>query len=103
MHMNFVSRAAGAELFLAWVCLASLGCRVALAAPEFQTPPELSLENARQFALLNNWDLLAAKSDVDLAQAQQLVAREFQNPTLSLLTSKINLEHGRGTVRGNSF
>ena len=103
MHMNFVSRAAGAELFLAWVCLASLGCRVALAAPEFQTLPELSLENARQFALLNNWDLLAAKSDVDLAQAQQLVAREFPNPTLSLLTSKINLEHGRGTVLGNSF
>jgi len=44
----------------------------------------LSLAEARRRAREGNYDLLAARSDVDQAQAQQIVAREIQNPSLSI-------------------
>src|SRR5215831_13534110 len=43
-------------------------------------PASLSLAEAKRLAFIRNWDLLAAKSDVDSATAQRLVAREFPNP-----------------------
>lgn len=64
--------------------------------------PVLSLGEARQIALEKNWDLLAAKSGIDSAQAQLIVAREFPNPSLSLSTAKIG-SHESATFLGNSI
>ena len=52
----------------------------------------LSLATAQQLAFERNWDLLAAKMDVDLATAQKIVARQFPNPTLALSSAKINVD-----------
>jgi cobalt-zinc-cadmium efflux system outer membrane protein len=65
---------------------------------------ELSLADAKKIAFLRNWDLLAAKSDVELATAQRLVAHEFPNPVASFSTLKINVDnHSSGTSSGNGF
>lgn len=75
-----------------------------LHASESSSPPQkLSLAQALSLAFQNNWELLAARCDIRAAQAQTLVSREFPNPTLSLLSSKINLDHGSGTIRGNGL
>jgi cobalt-zinc-cadmium efflux system outer membrane protein len=68
------------------------------------TPRVLGLAEAQRIALERNWDLLAAKANVDQAVAQKIVAREFPNPTLALSTSKINTD-GRvsSTATGNRF
>ena len=63
---------------------------------------QLSLAQSRELAFERNWDLLAAKSGVDAATAQWLVAREFPNPTASLSTAKIGT-HLSGTVDGNGL
>lgn len=64
----------------------------------------LALAAARRTALMHNWDLLAAKSGVELAIAQKMVAKEFPNPTLSLSTSKINTDgRDNGTTAGNGL
>ena len=62
----------------------------------------LSLAEARQLAFERNWDLLAAKSGVDLATAQLVIATEFPNPTASLSTVKIGT-HENGTALGNDI
>ena len=68
-------------------------------------PRVLTLAQARDLAFANNWDLLAAKSDVDLAAAQKIVARQFPNPTLSLGTAKISADtaYGSSTPAGNAY
>jgi cobalt-zinc-cadmium efflux system outer membrane protein len=63
----------------------------------------LTLHEAKEIAFQRNWDLLAAKSDVNAATALKIVAHEFPNPTLSLSSMKINVDHGSGTELGNSF
>jgi len=65
--------------------------------------PPLSLRETKRIAFSNNWDLLAARADVDIAAAQRIVAREFPNPTLSLSTVQIDVDRGSGTVRGNGL
>jgi cobalt-zinc-cadmium efflux system outer membrane protein len=62
----------------------------------------LSLADARRIAFERNWDLLAAKTGVDAAQAQLLVVKEFPNPTFSYSTAKIG-SHENGTSLGNDF
>ena len=62
----------------------------------------LSLAEAKRLAFERNWDLLAAKSGVDAATAQLLVAREFPNPTFSYSTAKIG-SHESGTPLGNGL
>jgi outer membrane protein TolC len=57
-----------------------------------ELPPKLSLAQAHRMAFQRNWDLLAAKSDVDIATAQRLVAREFPNPTASFGITKISVD-----------
>ena len=52
----------------------------------------LSLPQAQQMAFERNWDLLAARSDVDIATAQKLVAREFPNPVASISVAKISVD-----------
>ena len=64
----------------------------------------LTLSNAQFLAVQKNWDLLAAAAGVDFATAQKIVTREFPNPTLSLSTSKINVDgHPSSTSSGNGF
>ena len=62
----------------------------------------LSLADAKQIAFEQNWNLLAARSGVDAAVAQLIVAKEFPNPTASLSTAKIGRTDA-GTVPGNSL
>ena len=63
---------------------------------------KLSLEEVRRTAFERNWDLLAAKTGVDLATAQLIVAKEFPNPTASWSTARIG-SHDSGTTMGNSL
>ena len=74
-------------------------------AASFTLPNPLSLEEAQRIALERNWDILAAKSDVDIAIAQRLISREVPNPTFSLSTTKISTDsaHGSSTRIGNGF
>ena len=64
----------------------------------------LTLAEARRRAFAKNWDLLAAKSDVDAATAQRIVAKEFPNPTLSFSTQKVNVDdHPSGAPGANGL
>lgn len=62
----------------------------------------INLAQAKQVALERNWDLLSAKSGIDLATAQLIVTREYPNPTASLTTSKIGT-HDAATIEGNGI
>src|SRR2546425_8897660 len=53
---------------------------------------QLTLAEAQRIAFERNWDLLAARSDVDLATAQKIVARQFPNPTLSFSATQISAD-----------
>jgi len=90
---------------LAGIALVLLG--VAAAGAESSTNSStaaLTLVDAKRLAFLRNWDLLAAKGDVDIAVAQRLVAHEFPNPVASFSTLKINFDnHSAGTSAGNGF
>jgi cobalt-zinc-cadmium efflux system outer membrane protein len=66
------------------------------------TVQTLSLADAKQFAFERNWTLLAAKSSVDAATAQLIIAKEFPNPVASLSTYKIG-EQTAGTALGNGI
>lgn len=70
--------------------------------PSEETPRRLSLTEAQGTAFQRNWDLLAAKSGIDLATAQLMVAKEFPNPTFSFSTARIDPQ-GNGTPLGNSI
>ena len=93
-----------------WLLLSELaltGAPPELAAPSVapftnEAPQRLTLVDAQHLALQRNWDLLAAKSGIDLAAAQLIVAREFPNPSLSISTAKID-PNGNGTSLGNEF
>ncbi len=67
-----------------------------------QPEQKLTLADVKQRAFERNWDLLAAKSGIDLASAQFIVTKEFPNPTASINTFKIGT-HENGTVEGNSL
>ncbi len=72
------------------------------AAATKDPPQTLSLAQAKEIAFEKNWDLLAAKSGIDAAAAQLIVAKEFPNPTASLSTAYIGNYHN-ATVEGNSL
>ena len=71
-------------------------------ASDLLTPGRLSLGEAQRIAFQRNWDLLAAKSGVELATAQLLVAKEFPNPNFSWSTLKID-PNGNATSLGNGL
>jgi outer membrane protein, heavy metal efflux system len=73
-----------------------------LAQNDLATTNTLSLAAARQTAFERNWDLLAAKSGIDAAEAQLIVAKEFPNPTASVSTAKIG-DRESGTMLGNGL
>ncbi len=89
---------------LARLLLAVLGAfpTQGIAQAEVVAPDRLSLADAKRIALEHNWDLLAAKSGLDAAAAQLLVAREFPNPTFSYSTARIG-SHDNGTGAGNGL
>lgn len=60
----------------------------------------LTLGEARRLALERNWDLLAARSGMEAASAQLLMAREFPNPNLSAASTKIG-DRENSTPTGN--
>ncbi len=62
----------------------------------------LTLAEAKRFAFERNWDLLAAKSGIDAAEAQLIVAKEFPNPTFSYSTARIG-SHENSTSQGNGL
>ncbi len=62
----------------------------------------LSLTDVKRAAFERNWTLLAAKSGVDAATAQLIMAREYPNPTASISTYKIG-ESAAGTSLGNGL
>ena len=62
----------------------------------------LSLRTPRELAFQRNWDLLAARSGIDAATAQLIVAKEFPNPTFSWSTARIG-SHDSATPAGNSL
>jgi cobalt-zinc-cadmium efflux system outer membrane protein len=72
------------------------------AGPGPASPPAqiLSLAQAKEIAFEKNWDLLAAKSGIDAATAQLIVAKEFPNPLASISTAYIGSYKG-ATVLGN--
>ncbi len=71
--------------------------------PTTPDPPQtLSLAQAKEISFEKNWDLLAAKSGIDAATAQLIVAKEFPNPTASLTTAKIGT-YEAGTAAGNGL
>ena len=64
----------------------------------------LSLAEAKRLAFQRNWDLLAARSNVDAATAAKIVSREFPNPNLAFSTSKISFDnHPSHTDAGNGL
>jgi cobalt-zinc-cadmium efflux system outer membrane protein len=81
--------------------IATLLMLIAVSGARAQTNA-LTLADAKQIAFERNWDLLAAKSGIDSAQAQLIVAKEFPNPTASLSTAKIGNRES-GTALGNGL
>jgi cobalt-zinc-cadmium efflux system outer membrane protein len=73
-------------------------CVLAAAVSAAQTNV-LTLATVKQLAFAQNWNLLAAESSVDAAEAQWIMAREFP---LSLSTYKIG-DHNAGTPLGNGL
>jgi cobalt-zinc-cadmium efflux system outer membrane protein len=74
----------------------------AIAQPATNDPDMLTLASAQRLAVERNWDLLAAKSGADSAEAQLLVAKEFPNPTVGWNTYKIGTSEA-GTSLGNGI
>ena len=62
----------------------------------------LSLAEAKQVAFERNWDLLSAKSGIDAASAQLIVAKEFPNPTASVSLANF-ATHNIATIEGNGI
>jgi len=60
----------------------------------------LTLADAKRIAFERNWDLLTAKTGIDSAAAQLIVAKEFPNPTASLNTANL-ATHNIATTEGN--
>ncbi len=95
-------RAAQLSLFVFFLALGLLFSSCFPVAAE--ETPGLTLAAARQQALAHSWDLLAAKSDLDQATAQSILAREIQNPNLSSTVSQIPIDGSpAGTEAGNGL
>ena len=59
------------------------------AAAGDEPPAALTLAEARRLALERGWALLAARADLELAEAQRIAARAFPNPQLSTSVQKL--------------
>ena len=88
---QWLALAGGAWLLLGGNLAASPATAAAVAPG--QPARVLTLAEAKRMSFQNNWDLLAAQSDVEIATAQKIVAREFPNPTLALSSTKIGVDN----------
>src|SRR5512141_3131041 len=89
------SREMAAALLLAANALAAgsgPGPEASKLSPDRPDLGRLTLLEAQRLAFERNWDLLAAKSDVDIATAQRIVAREAPNPTVSFSVLKVSVD-----------
>src|SRR5437867_2124272 len=69
-----------------------------------EVPKQLTLFEARRLAFAHNWDLLAAKSDIDVATAQTIIAREFPNLAVAYSSAKRPADnHSSSTEGGNGL
>lgn len=85
-----------------WLALGYLACGAG-AAISAQSPA-VSLAQAEDLALRRNTDFRVAESQVQAAEGQLKIAREFPNPTLNLSTAKISTDGTpEGTAWGNSL
>lgn len=62
----------------------------------------LSLADVKRIAFERNWDLLTAKSGIDAATAQLIIAKEFPNPTANISVANFST-HGIATSEGNGI
>jgi cobalt-zinc-cadmium efflux system outer membrane protein len=92
------------RLLLGFAFASTPGATNTAAAPLPAGEPSnrLSLADAQRVAFERNWDLLAARSDVDAATAQKIIAKEFPNPTVNLSVSDISVD-GNHPNQGGSF
>ena len=63
----------------------------------------LHLDDALALALHQNFDLLSAGEDTRIAEAGLHAAREWPNPSVSALSSRIHVSGGDGTELGNDL
>jgi outer membrane protein, heavy metal efflux system len=86
----FIGRRLRRGLALVLCSLGLASGAAALDEPPSAPPATLRLADARSLALAHNWEVLAAKSDLDLAEAQRIVARALPNPEISATLGKLN-------------
>jgi cobalt-zinc-cadmium efflux system outer membrane protein len=84
------------------LCLCCAAAAVGQATQPGAPIQTLSLADAKQIAFQRNWDLLSAKSGVDLATGQWLATKEYPNPTASLSSTYL-ATHNEATIAGNSL
>ena len=73
------------------------------AAPPSPAGVALHLDDALALARQKNFDLLSAGEDARIAEAGLQAAREWPNPSVSGLSSRIHLSGGDGTELGNDL
>jgi len=73
------------------------------AAPPSPAGVALHLDDALALALRQNFDVLSAGEDTRIADAGLHAAREWPNPSVSGLSSRIHLSGGDGTELGNDL
>jgi outer membrane protein, heavy metal efflux system len=61
-----------------------------------QATEGMTLAEARARARCRNWDLLAAKADLDLAEAHAITARALPNPGVSFTVQKLDVSGSPG-------
>jgi cobalt-zinc-cadmium efflux system outer membrane protein len=90
---------------LSMMCAPSAtACRPDQTVPTNGMPERLSLAEAKRLAFERNWDFLAAKADVDIAAAQEIIAREFPNPSFAWSTAKVPINgHSAATLEGRAL
>lgn len=78
-----------------------IGFCVSIGFVNAQNNPNLSLEQADKLLITNNLDLLAAKYDINIAEAQKIQAKLFDNPDISFSVPIYSREFKWFDVGGN--
>jgi outer membrane protein, heavy metal efflux system len=92
------------RLWIVFAMLAAVPGRSAGDSFTALAPGAVTLADSKRIAFERNWDLLAAKSDVDVNVAHEVAAHEFPNPTLAWSTAKIPVDGtSAGTQHGNGL
>jgi len=82
--LRFSPASIGVRLYLArcGMILAVLGCAASLCAAQTQGPVRITLDEAIQFALQHNHNLLAARTTIPQSEAEETTANLRPNPSL---------------------